>query len=80
MEDRPRDEIEEAVSHNGENEEERTQKECKSKVEKELLLQQRQAVFITIRLIALEEIDELYSIHIILIQLTYLKGTRKSQW
>ena len=44
--DRPRDEIEEEVSHNGEKEEERTQKERNIKVEKELLLQQRQVVFI----------------------------------
>ena len=43
--DRPRDEIEE-VSHNSEKEEERTQKERNTKVEKELLLQQRQVVFI----------------------------------
>ena len=44
--DRPRDEIEEEVSHNGEKEEEITQKERNIKVEKELLLQQRQVVFI----------------------------------
>ena len=46
VEDRPRDEIEEEVSHNSEKEEERTQKERNTKVEKELLLQRRQVVFI----------------------------------
>ena len=44
--DRARDEIEEEVSHNGEKEEEGNQKERNIKVEKELLLQQRQVVFI----------------------------------
>ena len=44
--DRPRDEIEEEVSHNGKKEKERTQKERNINVEKELLLQQRQVVFI----------------------------------
>ena len=46
VEDRPRDEIEEEVSYNGEKEEERIQKERNIKVEKELLLQQRKVVFI----------------------------------
>ena len=44
--DRPRDEIEEEVSHNGGKEEERTQKEHNIKVENELLVQQRKVVFI----------------------------------
>ena len=44
--DRPRDEIEEEVSYNGEKEEERTEKKRNIKVEKELLLQQKQVVFI----------------------------------
>ena len=52
--DRPRDEIEEEVSHNSEKEEERTQKERNIKVEKELLLQQRKVVFIKF---ALSKID-----------------------
>ena len=42
---RPRDEIEE-MSHNGKNEEERTQKERNIKVEKELLIQKGKVVFI----------------------------------
>ena len=41
---RPRDEIEEEVSHNDEKEEDRTHKERNIKVEKEFLLQQRQVV------------------------------------
>ena len=44
--DRPRDEIEGEVSHSGEKEEGTTHKERNIKVEKELLLQQRQVVFI----------------------------------
>ena len=52
--ERLRDEIEEEVSHNGEKEEERTQKERNINVEKELLLQQRQVVFIKIVLSQLD--------------------------
>ena len=50
---RPRDEIEE-VSHNGEKEGERTQKERNIKVEKELLLQQRKVAFIKFVLLKLD--------------------------
>ena len=54
VEDRPRDKIEEEVSHNGEKEEERTQKKRNIKVGKELLLQQRKVEFIKLVLSKLD--------------------------